>query len=92
MPKYELMNEKGEIVGTIKELKKDKENLKEAKTGDEIAVSITGGIIGKNIKEDDTLYVRVPKRDIQVLRTKLKDLLTADENALLDEIEKISKK
>jgi len=90
-PKYELINKKGEVVGTVKEIKKEKENLKEAKIGDEIAVSITGGIIGKNIKENDTLYVRVPKRDIQVLRTKLKDLLTADENALLNEIEKISK-
>ncbi|MFH1450927.1 MAG: translation initiation factor IF-2 [archaeon] len=91
-PKCDLINAEGQVVGNIKEIKEDKENLKEAQAGKEVAVSITGGIIGKNIKENDTLFVRVPARDAQVLRTKLKDLLTAEETALLDQIQKISKK
>jgi len=89
--KYDLMNSEGQVVGSIKEIKEEQEKLKEAKAGQEVAISIVGGVIGKNIKENDTLYVRVPARDIQVLRTKLKDLLSADETALLDEVEKISK-
>jgi translation initiation factor 5B len=89
--RYELMNSEGQVVGTIKEIKEDQNKLKEAKMGQEVAISIVGGVIGKNIKENDTLYVRVSKRDIQVLRTKLKDLLTSEETALLDEIKQISK-
>ncbi len=89
--KYDLMNSEGKVVGNIKEIKEDKESRKKATAGQEVAISIAGGVIGKNIKENDTLYVRVPGRDIQVLKTKLKDLLTADETALLDEIKKISK-
>jgi translation initiation factor 5B len=89
--KSELMNGEGQKVGSIKGITEDKENLKEAEAGKEVAVSIVGGVIGKNIKENDTLYVRVPKRDRQVLRTKLKDLLTVEESVLLDEIEKISR-
>lgn len=85
-PKYQVMRRDGRLVGIIREIQREKKTVQEAKLGDELAVSIEGGIIGRNIQEGDVLYVDVPKDHALVLKRELADLLSGDELAVLDEI------
>ncbi len=85
-PKYPLMRRDGRSVGTIRELQKEKRSVQEAKLGDELAISIEGGVVGRNVQEDDVLYTDVPREHVIVLKRDLRDLLSGDELAVLDEI------
>ena len=85
-PKYPLMRKDGRSVGTIRGLQKEKKSVQEAKLGDELAVSIEGGVVGRNVQEGDVLYVDVPRNHVLALKRELRDLLSGDELAVLDEI------
>ncbi len=85
-PKYPLMRKDGRSVGTIRELQKEKKSVQEARLGDELAVSIEGGVVGRNVHEGDVLYVDVPRDHVLALKRDLRDLLSGDELAVLDEI------
>jgi len=76
----------GKIIGEIKELQSQGENLSEAKAGEKMAVSIDGGTVGRNIDEGDVLDVALRPEEILVLR-KLRHKLSGDELELLDELE-----
>ena len=62
------MNAKGKIVGKIREIQDQGKKLKSAKENMEIATSIDGPTIGKHINEDDTLYVRLTRNEIETLK------------------------
>jgi len=85
-PKYPLMRRDGRSVGIIRELQKEKRSVQEAKLGDELAISIEGGVVGRNVQEDDVLYTDVPREHVIALKRNLRDLLSGDELAVLDEI------
>jgi translation initiation factor 5B len=85
-PKFPLMRKDGRPAGTIRELQKEKKSVQQAKLGDELAVSIEGGVIGRNVEEGDVLYVDVPRDHVLALKRDLRDLLSGDELAVLDEI------
>jgi len=76
----------GKTIGEIKELQSQGENVSEAKAGEKVAVSIGGGIVGRNIDEGDELDVALSPADVSVLR-KLRHRLRGDELELLDELE-----
>ncbi len=85
-PKATLIKSDGKEVGKVKEIQKDKKAVTEAKLGDELAVSIEGGIIGRNFEGGDVLYTEIPRNHVLALKRDLKDMLTGDELAVLDEI------
>jgi translation initiation factor 5B len=85
-PKYPVMRKDGHRVGVIHEIQRERKTVPQAKLGDELAVSIEGAIVDRHIKEGDVLYVDVPRDHVIALKTELKDLLTGDELAVLDEI------
>ncbi len=85
-PKAPLMGKNGKPVGTVKEIQKDKKSVQEAKLGDELAVSIDGPMVGRHIQEGDVLYTDVPRDHVLALKRDLRDLLSGDELAVLDEI------
>jgi translation initiation factor 5B len=91
-PRYPLMRKDGRKAGVIHELQREKKTIPEAKRGDEVAVSIEGVIVDRHIKEGETLYVDVPRDHVLALRTELRDLLSGDELAVLDEIIAIKQK
>ncbi len=90
-PKYPLMREDGKPVGEIRSIQSEKRSLEEAKSGDEVAIAISGPMVGRHIFEGDILYVDVPKEHARELR-KLSHLLTEDILSLLREIEAIQRK
>jgi translation initiation factor 5B len=83
-PGYKLKKD-GKIVGDIKELQAEGENVQKAKAGEKVAVSMDGVTIGRQINEGDTLDNALFDRDIEIL-CKIKHKLSADERQLLDEM------
>jgi len=91
-PKYPLMRKDGHSVGVIHELQREKKSIHEAKLGDEVAVSIEGAIVDRHIREGETLYTDIPRDHMLALKSELKDLLSGDELAVMNEIITIKQK
>ncbi|MCX9013418.1 MAG: translation initiation factor IF-2 [Candidatus Methanoperedens sp.] len=69
--KLELMKEDGSIIGRIKGIQEHNENIGEATAGMEVAVAIDGPIVGRQIKEGDTLYIDVPEKHAKISEQEL---------------------
>ncbi len=90
-PGYELFRVKKDgsilIVGKIKQIQSEGVVVEEAKRGEKVAVSIEGGIIGRNFDKGDILYTNVEDKDFDALvETKV---LSEEEKMILDEIMKL---
>lgn len=86
--KVRLMKRDGTIIGEIKQIQDKGENVKEAKIGSRVAISIDGAVIGRNIKEGDELFTFLLKEDYQTL-SKNKELMSGDEINTLELIREI---
>ena len=78
-PKVGLINGEGRRVGTILQIQDRGVNIDEATDGMEVAVSIRGPTIGRQVKPGEILYVDVPDKHIIALRKKFRDDLTQGE-------------
>jgi len=86
-PKTEIMTAEGKVIGTAKEVQKENESVEKAVKGDEVAISITGAVVGRSFKEGDTLYVSVPTKDKDIIKAKLSNALSPDTLEVLNELE-----
>jgi translation initiation factor 5B len=59
------------------------------KQGGKVAISVDGPTLGRQIKEEDTIYTLPRSHEARMLRTKFLDSLTEDERKALEEIIKI---
>lgn len=84
-PNFPLMNKEGERIGVVKEIQEKKQSISKAETGDELALSIKGPTVGRQIKEGDVLYVDVPSEEMVKLK-ELSDMLSEDEKGVMNEI------
>ncbi|KXB08459.1 translation initiation factor IF-2, partial [candidate division MSBL1 archaeon SCGC-AAA382M17] len=90
-PGFPLMNKEGKKIGTIQEIQSEQETVSKARVGDELAFSISGPTVGRQIKEGDVLYVDIP--DDQIVKLKeLSDMLPEDEVGVMKEIISIKQK
>ncbi len=80
-----LIREDGTKVGTLKAMQESGENIGEAGEGKEIAVSIDGPTVGRQINEGDVLYVDVPEKHAKVMEQELFDALKPSEQTMLQE-------
>lgn len=78
-------------VGAIKQIQSQGENVSEAKTGEKIAVSISGPTVGRQILENDVLYTDVKSEDYKKLRQN-ELLISKSEKEVLGEIFEIKRK
>lgn len=90
-PGYKLLKEERGVVGEIKQIQSQGQNIEEAKIGDKIAVSIVGPIVGRQIDESDVLYTEISSDEYKRLRSN-EQFLTENEKAVLEEIKEIKKK
>jgi translation initiation factor 5B len=65
-----LIREDGKPIGRIKSIQKDKKSVQEAKLGDEVAISVPGPTIGRQISEGDILHMDIPESDAKWLLQK----------------------
>jgi len=85
-----LMKEDGRIIGSIKGMQSENKPIEEAIQGQEVAISIEGVTVGRQIKGEDILYTDLPASDAKKLRDM--DVLNADERDVLNKIFEIKRK
>ena len=85
-----LMREDGRVIGRIKGMQEENQSVDEAKQGSEVAVSVDGITIGRQVKGGDILYTDIPEDDAKKLRDL--DALTFDEKEVLEKIFVIKRK
>ncbi|MGC8948227.1 MAG: translation initiation factor IF-2 [Thermoprotei archaeon] len=87
---YPLMKENGQLVGTIQQIQEMGKPLQEAVKGQSIAISVKGDIyIGRNVRENEILYVKVPETHLKIILTKYRSELSQDEIILLEKLAKL---
>jgi translation initiation factor 5B len=72
-----------ERVGMLKSIQDGGEDVDEARTGEQVAVSIDGPTVGRQIEEGDELWVEIPEKHAKILEQELTEDITADEREVL---------
>lgn len=57
-----VINSEGKQVGKISGIQIDGENKQRAEQGQEVALSIDGAVVGRNLFEEQELFVRIPEK------------------------------
>ena len=85
-----LMKEDGKAIGSIKGIQSENKPVEEAIQGQEVAISIEGVTVGRQIKGEDILYTDIPASDAKKLKEM--DVLNTDEKDVLNKIFEIKRK
>jgi translation initiation factor 5B len=85
-----VLREDGRVIGRIKGIQSENQSVPEARQGQEVAISIEGVTVGRQIKGGDILYTDIPEVDAKKLREM--DVLTMDEKDVLEKIFTIKRK
>ena len=87
-----LMREDGANVGVVKGIQAHNENQGSATVGQEVAISIDGPTVGRQIHEGDILYVNIPEKHARIVEMELKPKLAEDEREVLEDFLEIKRK
>jgi translation initiation factor 5B len=87
-----LIREDGAVVGIIKGIQRQNENLGSASVGQEVAIAIDGPTVGRQIHEGDILYVNIPEKHARIVEQELKPKLSQDEREALEEFLEIKRR
>ena len=90
-PRVDLINIDNKRIGTVLQIQSGGDSIKEAKIGEQVAVSIRGPTVGRQIKEGDELYVNVPQSHAQRLQ-ELKDMVPSTELEALEALIEIKRR
>jgi translation initiation factor 5B len=85
-----LMKEDGKVIGSIKGMQSENKPIEEAIQGQEVAISIDGVTVGRQIKGEDILFTDLPASDAKKLKDM--DILNPDEKDVLNKIFDIKRK
>ncbi len=58
----------GKIVGRLKEIQKEGRTVDCLEAGERAAISVEGGVVGRNIREGDELFTVIGERDVEILK------------------------
>jgi translation initiation factor 5B len=86
-----LIKTDGKIIGEIKTIQNQGQTIEQAIAGQKVAIAIDECHCQKDLKELEILYSYIPKDQIKIIKEKCLDAFSADEKAILEEIEKIVK-
>jgi translation initiation factor 5B len=84
-PGCTLMDENGERIGTLKSIQEENEKIEEAERGSQVAASIQGPTIGRDLEKSQVMLTDVTQKDYQRLQ-ELEDMLSEGEKTVLEEI------
>jgi len=85
-PKVRLMNSEGVELGTVEQIQENAKPVPEAGKGMQVAISVRGPTLGRQIKENDEIFTFPTSADVRLLRGKFAASLSPDEEAILEEI------
>jgi translation initiation factor 5B len=80
-----LVKEDGVRVGMLKGMQDQGQNVSETSEGKEIAVSIDGPTVGRQINEGELLFVELPEKHAKVIEQELYEALSESEKSIFDE-------
>lgn len=84
--KVRFANGRGRRIGQIHQLQENKKPVEHASAGTEIACSVNGAVIGRNIKEEDTFYTLPHSHEAKQLLGRFRHRLSGEEGEILDRI------
>jgi translation initiation factor 5B len=84
-PDVYLVDRSGKRIGHLKTMQQRGEYIHEAAAGAEIAISIEGATVGRQIEVGDELLVDVPERHVKVLEHEMLPHLSSDSRMVLEE-------
>ncbi len=85
-----IIREDGREIGRIRSIQKDGDTIKIAKMGDEVAISVPGPTIGRQVKEGDMLYMDMPGSDAKWLWNE--GNIKPEERDVLEEVMAVKRK
>ncbi|MFH1323792.1 MAG: translation initiation factor IF-2 [Nanoarchaeota archaeon] len=86
-----LMKNDGKEITSVKSMQLEQENLEKAEKGKQVAVSMEGVTIGRQINEGEILYSSISESEFRKLK-ELKKYLSKEEVEILKEIAQIKRK
>ena len=87
-----LIREDGQRVGRIRQIQDNQETIGEATKGKQVAISIRGPTVGRQIKEGDSLFVDVPEKHAVLLMKRFSEMISPDDIKVLEEFAEIKRK
>jgi translation initiation factor 5B len=84
-PKVSLITDKGKKVGRVHQIQDKGQTLDKADHNSDVAISIRGIEIGRDLDKDETLFVSVPESHVRQLMTKFINEITSDQKEALKE-------
>ena len=91
-PKVPLITANGKRVRRVHQIQDKGQTLEKATKDSEVAISIRGIEIGRDLEKDETLYVNIPESHVRQLMGKFIDELTADQKETLREFVTLMRK
>ena len=91
-PKVQLITDKGKRVRRVHQIQNKGQTLDKAPKDSEVAISIRGIEIGRDLEKDETLFVYVPESHVRQLMGKFIDELTTDQKQALREFVTLMRK
>jgi translation initiation factor 5B len=82
----------GKKVGHLKSMQLRQENIREADAGLEVAISIEGATVGRQVNVGDDLFVDVPERHVKVLEKEMLKSLNTTTKEVLEEYTSMRRK
>lgn len=70
-------------IGELKSIQDAGEDIETAQTGDQVAASIEGPTVGRQINEGDELWVELPEKHAKILEQELSEEITGNERDAL---------
>jgi len=80
-----LIQRDGKKVGHLKSIQYNQEAIREAEAGKEVAISIEGATVGRQLDVNDDLYVDIPERHVKVLEKEMLSNLPIPTQEVLNE-------
>ena len=90
--KIQFMNDKGRKIGQIHQLQEKKKTVQTVKQGQEVACSVKGITVGRQIIEEDVFYTLPTSREAKKLLKDLSHKLSSEEFEILNHIVEVQRK
>jgi translation initiation factor 5B len=87
-----LIKMDGKKVGHLKSMQLRQENIREADAGLEVAISIEGATVGRQVSVGDDLFVDIPERHVKVLEKEMLKTLNTSTQEVLEEFTSMRRK
>jgi translation initiation factor 5B len=88
----DLVDRSGRRIGHVKTMQSRQESIREADAGMEIAISIDGATVGRQVNVNDELYVEIPERHVKILEHEMLPHLTPSMKECLEDFTAMKRK